>query len=157
MIQILVLILLIALNAKSTGAANVTAAFCTGLLIIPTKQVSARLYSTMTSELQMVGIASFATAFGITAFSDDYHLFLDSVDAVYIASPHLTHYDYAKQALLAGKHVLCEIPFTLKKDEALELYKLAEENNLVLMEASKTAYCPAFGHIVTLIKSGIMN
>jgi predicted dehydrogenase len=59
--------------------------------------------------------------------------------------------------LLAGKHVLCEIPFTLKKDEALELYQLAEEKNLVLMEASKTAYCPAFGHIVTLIKSGIIG
>ena len=50
-----------------------------------------------------------------------------------------------------------EIPFTLKKEEALELYRLAEDKNLVLMEASKTAYCPAFGHIVTLIKSGIIG
>ena len=58
---------------------------------------------------------------------------------------------------MAGKHVLCEIPFTLKKEEALELYRLAEEKNLVLMEASKTAYCPAFGHIVTLIKSGVIG
>ena len=53
--------------------------------------------------------------------------------------------------------MLCEIPFTLKKDEALELFRLAEEKNLVLLEASKTAYCPAFGHIVTLIKSGIIG
>ena len=43
------------------------------------------------------------------------------------------------------------------KAEALELYCLAEERNLVLMEASKTAYCPAFGHIVTLVKSGIIG
>ena len=83
--------------------------------------------------------------------------FAETVDVVYIASPHLTHYEYIKQSLLAGKHVLCEIPFTLKKDEALELYRLAEEKNLVLMEASKTAYCPAFGHIVTIIKSGIIG
>lgn len=83
--------------------------------------------------------------------------FIVRVDVVYIASPHLTHYDYIKRSLLAGKHVLCEIPFTLKKEEALELYRLAEEKNLVLMEASKTAYCPAFGHIVTLIKSGIIG
>ena len=83
--------------------------------------------------------------------------FIEKVDIVYIASPHLTHYDYIKRSLLAGKHILCEIPFTLKKEEALGLYRLAEEKNLVLMEASKTAYCPAFGHIVTLIKSGIIG
>lgn len=98
----------------------------------------------------------FANKHGIGAFSD-FDTFIKKVDVVYIASPHLTHYDYIKRSLLAGKHVLCEIPFTLKKEEALELYRLAEEKNLVLMEASKTAYCPAFGHIVTLIKSGIIG
>lgn len=87
----------------------------------------------------------------------NFDAFIEKVDVVYVASPHLTHYGYIKKSLLAGKHVLCEIPFTLKKDEALELYRLAEDNNLVLMEASKTAYCPAFGHIVTLIKSGIIG
>ena len=99
---------------------------------------------------------TFAKVHGVEAFSD-YNIFIEKVDVVYIASPHLTHYDYIKRSLLAGKHVLCEIPFTLKKEEALELYRLAEEKNLVLMEASKTAYCPAFGHIVTLIKSGIIG
>ena len=87
----------------------------------------------------------------------NFDAFIEKVDVVYVASPHLTHYGYIKKSLLAGKHVLCEIPFTLKKDEALELYRLAEDNNLVLMEACKTAYCPAFGHIVTLIKSGIIG
>ena len=99
---------------------------------------------------------SFAKKYGIEAYSD-FDAFVDKVDAIYIASPHLTHYDYIKRSLLAGKHVLCEIPFTLKKEEALELFRLAEEKNLVLMEASKTAYSPAFGHIVTLIKSGIIG
>ena len=101
-------------------------------------------------------IEAFAQKYGIEAFSDFYP-FIGNVDVVYVASPHLTHYDYVKRSLLAGKHVLCEIPFVLKKEEALELYHLAEERNLVLMEASKTAYCPAFGHIVTLIKSGIIG
>ena len=99
---------------------------------------------------------SFAKKHGLEAYTD-FDTFAEKVDIVYIASPHLTHYGYIKQSLLAGKHVLCEIPFTLQKDEALELYRLAEEKNLVLMEASKTAYCPAFGHIVTLIKSGIIG
>jgi glycerol-3-phosphate cytidylyltransferase len=99
---------------------------------------------------------TFAKEHGLVAFSD-YNAFIEKVDVVYIATPHLTHYDYIKRSLFEGKHVLCEIPFTLKKEEALELYRLAEEKNLVLMEASKTAYCPAFGHIVTLIKSGIIG
>lgn len=99
---------------------------------------------------------AFAKEYGIEAYVD-FNSFANDVDVVYIASPHLTHYNYIKQSLLAGKHVLCEIPFTLSKDEALELYRLAEEKNLVLMEASKTAFCPAFGHIVTLIKSGIIG
>ena len=98
----------------------------------------------------------FAKKYGIEAYTV-FDTFIEKVDVVYIASPHLTHYDYIKKSLLAGKHVLCEIPFTLKKEEAIELYRLAEERNLVLMEASKTAYCPAFGHIVTLIKSGIIG
>ena len=99
---------------------------------------------------------SFAKQHDIEAYTD-FEPFIDKVDIVYIASPHLTHYNYIKRSLLAGKHVLCEIPFTLKKEEALELYRLAEEKNLILMEASKTAFSPAFGHIVTLIKSGIIG
>lgn len=99
---------------------------------------------------------SFAKKHGLEAYNN-FDTFAERVDIVYVASPHLTHYDYIKRSLLAGKHVLCEIPFTLKKEEAIELYRLAEDRNLVLMEASKTAYCPAFGHIVTLIKSGIIG
>ncbi len=99
---------------------------------------------------------AFARKHCVEAFTD-FDAFVGKVDVVYIASPHLTHYDYIKKSLLVGKHVLCEIPFTLKKGEALELYRLAEEQNLVLMEASKTAFSPAFGHIVTLIKSGIIG
>lgn len=98
----------------------------------------------------------FAKQYGLKAYTD-YDAFLKVVDLVYVASPHLTHYDYVKKALLANKHVLCEIPFVLSKEQALELYKLAEERNLVLLEASKTAFCPAFGHIVTLVKSGIIG
>ena len=98
----------------------------------------------------------FASEFGIEP-TCRYESFLERVDAVYIASPHHSHYFYAKGALLAGKHVLCEIPMTLSGKEARELYKLAEDNDLVLLEANKTAFCPAFGHVVTLVKSGIVG
>jgi glycerol-3-phosphate cytidylyltransferase len=99
---------------------------------------------------------SFAAQYGIQACTD-FETFVQQVDIVYVASPHLTHYDYVKRSLLADKHVLCEIPLLLSKEQAMELYRLAEKRNLVLMEASKTAYCPAFGHIITLVKSGIIG
>lgn len=75
-------------------------------------------------------------------------------DAVYIASPHYTHYDYVKKALSHNKHVLCETPLVFSSIQAEELYSLAEERKLVLMVALKTAYCPAFVHLVSLLKSG---
>ena len=82
---------------------------------------------------------------------------LEDVDAVYIATPHLSHYTYSKQALLAGKHVLCEIPLVLEKEQAEELYRLAEEQGVILMEANKTAHCPAFNHLMVMIKSGAIG
>lgn len=100
---------------------------------------------------------AFAKEFEINAYSDNYEDFLKTVDAVYVASPHLTHYNYTKCALLSGKHVLCEIPFTLSAAQAQELYDIAEKNNLVLLEASKTAFCPSFNHLVTLVKSGVIG
>lgn len=102
-------------------------------------------------------VHEFAKMFGLKAYSSDYNEFLSSVDAVYVASPHLTHYQYVKEALKAGKHVLCEIPFVLSGERAKELYDYAEKHDLVLLEASKTAFCPSFNHLVTLVKSGVIG
>lgn len=81
----------------------------------------------------------------------------DAVDAVYIATPHLSHYQYIKNAIHARKHVLCETPMVLKGEEAKELFALAEENGVILMEANKTAHCPAFNHLIVMIKSGVIG
>lgn len=82
---------------------------------------------------------------------------VDAVDAVYIATPHLCHYEQTKYALEHKKHVLCETPMVLKEEQARELFKIAEENNVILMEANKTAHCPAFNHLITMIKSGLIG
>lgn len=99
----------------------------------------------------------FASKFSVSGYYDELSVFLDDVDAVYIASPHNTHYEYAKASLNAGKHVLCEVPITLTESETKELYALAEKNNLILLEACKTAFCPSFNHLVTLVKSGVIG
>jgi glycerol-3-phosphate cytidylyltransferase len=83
--------------------------------------------------------------------------FFATCDSVYIASPYFTHYDYVKQSLLHDKNVLCETPFVLTEKEANELYQIAEEKKLVLSVALKTAYCPAFRHLLSLLKSGIFG
>ena len=100
--------------------------------------------------------ALFAEQFCIDAFHS-FDSFIACVDAVYIASPHLTHYDYSKRSLEAGKHVLCEIPMVLSAEQASNLYTIASDSGLVLLEASKTAFCPAFNHLVTLVKSGMIG
>ena len=45
----------------------------------------------------------------------------------------------------------------LNSDEAKEMYKLAESKGLILMEANKTAHCPAFNHLMVMIKSGVIG
>lgn len=101
--------------------------------------------------------SSFAFNHKLVRSHNNLSLFLDDIDAVYIASPHLSHYEYVKQSLLAGKHVLCEIPMVLSGIEAKELYDIAEQNKLVLLEASKTAHFPAFNHLIALVKSGVIG
>ncbi len=90
----------------------------------------------------------------INLISDDLEEVLRSVDAVYIRSLPEFHYQHIKQALEAGKHVLCESPVTLKKEQLDELVKYAEENGLILMEAIKTAYATAYARLLLLIKAG---
>lgn len=82
---------------------------------------------------------------------------LQNVDAVYIATPHLSHGELIRKALDHGIHVLCETPMVLNSSEAKELFEKAENNGVVLMEANKTAHCPAFNHLMVMIKSGVIG
>lgn len=102
-------------------------------------------------------IKEFAEKNDLKYYSTNYDEFLENVDAVYIATPHLTHYDYAKRAIEKGKHVICEKPLTLEVQKSKELYRLAKENNVVLYEAIKTAYAPGFVRLIALAKSGIIG
>lgn len=83
--------------------------------------------------------------------------FYNNVDAVYIASPHETHYDYIRSALEHGKHVLCEKPMVLKKAQAEELFLYAKERKLILFEGIKTAYCPGFSQLLGIACSGMIG
>ena len=92
----------------------------------------------------------------INPYKDINSLYAD-VDSIYIATPPKYHYKDIKNALLNDKHVLCEFPFCLDTNEAKELFEIAEARKLILMEALKTAYCPAFCKIVPIVKSGLIG
>ena len=79
---------------------------------------------------------------------------LNVVDAVFIISHPSKHYEHIKKALNAGKHVLCESPITLNESEYVELEKLANEKNLILMDSIKTAYSTAYNRLLLLLKGG---
>lgn len=101
--------------------------------------------------------SEFCKRHSISVASKNLDELFENCNAVYVASPHYTHYDYVKAALTAGKHVLCETPFVFSKAQAEELYQMAEERDLVLMVALKTAYTPAFGHLFSLLKSKVIG
>lgn len=98
----------------------------------------------------------FARKWGIDAY-EDLEAFYQAVDAVYIASPHETHYGYIKSALGHGKHVLCEKPMVLEKAQAEELFEYAKERGLILFEGIKTAYCPGFSKLLGIACSGMIG
>lgn len=87
-----------------------------------------------------------ADANGVAAVYADYRTFLESeaFDTVYIGIVNHMHFAYARQALEAGKHVICEKPFTVTAQEAWILEQTAREKGLFLWEAFKIAYSPIF-------------
>ncbi len=121
---------------------------------VSTAEITARMLgairSTEHSEVWAISSRSlekaqaYAEKYGIPkAYGSQSELFADAeVELVYIALPNDLHYSATKEALLAGKHVLCEKPFVLRALEAKELFELAESRGLFLMEAQKAVFLP---------------
>lgn len=98
----------------------------------------------------------FAEEFNIELAFVDYYSLINSheVDVVYIATPHVYHFDLAKACILAGKAVLCEKPFTLNEGQSKELYDLALEHNVFVMEAMWTRFNPVIEQVIEWVEEG---
>lgn len=133
--------------------------------IVGTGRIASRFIpeSKYVSGIDITGVYSpntykqFADKFEINFSTNDFEALVNEVDALYIASPHSTHYPFVKKALQMGKHILCEKPLTLNLNESKELYQLAKKSNLVLLEAIKTAYSPGFIRLIEVAKSGLIG
>lgn len=89
--------------------------------------------------------------------SSSFQTLLDDSDALYIISAPEQHYTQIKEALLQGKHVLCESPITMDMEQWKELKQIAQDNGTVLMDGIKTAYSVAYYRLLLLAKCGIIG
>lgn len=79
------------------------------------------------------------------------------VDVVYVASPHTYHKEHSLLALNAGKHVLCEKPFTINEAEAREIVETARAKRLFAMEAMWTRFFPIMDRVRSLLAEGAIG
>ncbi len=109
-------------------------------------------FSAMYSRTQEKGEV-FAAKFGGAPVYTDLEKFAKSdIDAVYIASPNVFHYEQAKLMLENGKHVLCEKPITITPDEFTELFELAKDKNLIYSEAIMMMHSPLKERVKNALK-----
>lgn len=90
----------------------------------------------------------------IPVITNDYKTLLDHCEAVFIHSVPEKHYEQVREALMSGKHVLCESPVALDPEQCRQLFDLAQEKGLVLVDALRTAYSTAFSRLLLLLKGG---
>ncbi len=78
----------------------------------------------------------------------------ETIDIIYIPTYNQGHYSAAKLALSQGKPVLLEKPFTLNTAEAEELFAIAQEQGVFLMEAQKSVFLPITQKVKATIQEG---
>ncbi|WP_341933858.1 Gfo/Idh/MocA family oxidoreductase [Microbacterium sp. LWO14-1.2] len=120
-----------------------------------------------TAGLDLVAVGSrsqesadaFASRFDIAHAHPSYEALVadPDIDIVYVSTPHPMHHENAKLALEAGKHVLVEKAFTLNRQEAEDLQRLAAERGLLVMEAMWTRYLPHMVRIREIIEAGTLG
>jgi predicted dehydrogenase len=81
----------------------------------------------------------------------------DSVDVIYIATPHMAHASQSIQAMDHGKHVLCEKPMGVNSWEVEQMIACSKKNGVFLMEALWSRFNPSIRKVKSLIDSGIIG
>ena len=102
---------------------------------------------------------AFADANAIPVRHGSYEALLadPNVQAVYVATPHPMHAEWAIKAAEAGKHILCEKPIGLNAAEAMAIVQAAREHDVFLMEAYMYRCSPQTAKLVELLRSGVIG
>ncbi|MBD2653409.1 Gfo/Idh/MocA family oxidoreductase [Synechocystis sp. FACHB-383] len=80
-----------------------------------------------------------------------------NIKAVTVASPPFLHFEMARDAILAGKHVLLEKPMTLRVEETIELYHLAQQRGVTVMPDFEFRFVPAWQYVAELLQREILG
>jgi xylose dehydrogenase (NAD/NADP) len=129
------------------GTGGITAKLLAGAATTPTAEVVA--VGSRTDDRA----TEYAAEHGIERAHGSYEALLDDpeVDAIYIATPNSFHHQWTMQALAAGKHVLCEKPYTLNPADVDEAFDAADAAGLVLQEAFMWRHHPQADRLVELV------
>ena len=115
---------------------------------------------------ELVGFASrdiekakeYANKYDVKEFGDyDYFLNKKEIDAIYICTYNLNHYELIKRCLEHKKHVICEKPMVLNVKDCDELFVVAKQNNVLLMEALKSVFLPITNRIKVIISNNLIG
>ncbi|WP_163399944.1 Gfo/Idh/MocA family protein [Flavobacterium fluviatile] len=132
------------------GLGNIASQFASDLELIE----EAELYAVASRDI--VKANEFAKKYNCDKFYGSYNdLFLDeSVDIVYIATPHDSHAALSIRAMENGKHVLCEKPLSLSYQDAVQMTEASKKYNKFFMEAFWTRFIPSIQDLLSKVKSG---
>jgi len=134
------------------GPGGIARAFATDLKTLAGHSVAAVGSRTLSNAEE------FVSTFGGKAYGSYEELVADeSVDAIYVATPHPAHKENVIAALNAGKPVLCEKPFAVNAQEAQEMVAAAAANKVALMEAMWSRFLPHYAQVREIVASGILG
>jgi predicted dehydrogenase len=135
------------------GCGNIGGKFADGLKAIP----EAQLYAVASRNEEKA--RQFCRKHGAAKWYADYDsLAADpEIDVVYVATPHAFHKEHTIMCLSGGKHVLCEKPFAVNRNEAEQMVAAAMTKKLFLMEAMWTRFLPVIREVRRLLAQGIVG
>ena len=145
-------------NSKIKWGVLGTAGIAKGCTIPGMKQAgNCELYAIAGRNMEKA--VSFKDEFGFEKAYGSYEELLadDNVQAVYIPLPNQLHYEWIVKAIKASKHVLCEKPLTPTAAKAKELYALAKENGVLLMEAFAYLHSPYIAALKKEIENNVIG
>jgi predicted dehydrogenase len=128
-------------------------------LVIPGARASEKVELAAVASRDQGRADTYASQWGIPRAYGSYEALLadPSIDAVYISLPNTLHVEWSLKALGAGKHVLCEKPFSRHPEEVEEAFDVAERTGRLLSEAFMYRHNPQTSRLVELVREGTIG
>ena len=152
-------------NISSTKLRSEGTIFSVGIVTDDTEDNGMVMESKFVSGLHVESVYSedifvareFCDRYELDSYGTDYERFLGGLDIIYIKSAQKNRADYIRRALERGKYVISDTPMTLNPEEMEELFALAKEHRVVLVEKLTLVYLRAFTQLVWLTHGALVG